>query len=328
MLTGILRVAKESIFSGFNNSDAHTLLDNPFSKHFGFTWDEVNRILSDISQEHRSKAVREWYNGYRIGDHTMYNPWSIMKVAAYPESELQPYWVNTSDNQLIKSLITRQNAMPKADLEALLQGKSVQKRLETDIVLGKTNASNLWSMLVHSGYLTSQNTTMEDGAYQCELVIPNREVQTFFRHTIQDWSNEQTGPTGLNVVIESLLAEDMPRFAHHFSEAVRHVLSYHDTAGHLPERVCHVFLLGMLATLQKTFLVRSNRESGLGRYDLSLIPRDPSKTGYVFEFKQAEADLQKTAKDALQQIHRNDYGAELRQMGVARIRAVGVAMCG
>lgn len=328
VLTGIMRIAKESIFSGFNNSDVHTVLDNPYAQHFGFTWNEVDRILADTGQAERADQVKAWYNGYHVGDLTLFNPWSIMKMAAYPQSQLQAYWVNTSDNQLIRKLITEENAISNRELEILLSGNPVHKYLKTNVELSNLTTSSLWSMLTHSGYLTPRKTEMKDGIHYCELIIPNREVRAFFKETISEWSNEQTGKSSLNPVVEAILKDDMPRFSHYFTEAVVHALSYHDTAGNTPERVYHVFLLGMLVTLDEHYQIRSNRESGFGRYDIQLIPRDLGKTGYVFEFKQTESDPETAAQAALQQIRDNNYGADLRQAGVSAIRAVGVAMCG
>ncbi len=186
----------------------------------------------------------------------------------------------------------------------------------------------LWSMLTLSGYLTSRKTVIDQGVHHCDLAIPNREVRTFFQRTVQAWVKKQTGSEGLNPMLQALLQENMPQFIQLFEESVRQALSYHDTAGHTPERVYHVFFLGILIALQDRFLIRSNRESGLGRYDIVLVPRNTQHTGYIFEFKQAETQLQKAAQEAVNQIKSLDYAAELRQAGVAKTLAIGVAMDG
>ncbi len=331
VLTGIMRIAKESIFSGFNNPRACTILDNEFSQYFGFTQAELDQILTDFQLENRANEVRTWYNGYQFGPHTIFNPWSIMQyvtAAQRPDAQAEPYWVNTSDNQLIRNLITEQDALSKADLETLLRGETIHKELETNVVLSNINTDSLWSMLTQSGYLTSRKTIVSQGIHHCDLAIPNLEVRTFFSRTVQAWVKKHAGSGGLKPMLDALLEEDIPQFAFHFSEAVRQTLSYYDTAGNAPERVYHVFLLGMLITLQNRYQVRSNRESGLGRYDILLTPHDPHDPGFVFEFKQTETNPEEAAQKALKQIQAKDYGAVLRQAGVTKARAIGVALCG
>ena len=328
VLTGILRIAKESIFSGFNNPDVLTLLDEPFSEHFGFTETEVTKILEDVGMTNREAEVRKWYNGYRFGSHTIYNPWSIMKMAAHPHVPLQPHWVNTSDNMLIRKLIKDENVMARRDLETLLSGEVLVKDISSSIVLGAINERALWSMLTFSGYLKVLNMNVIAQRIICELTIPNLEVSSFYDETVRDWIDEKVGNKGLAPLLNALLTENIDLFSAIFSEIVVQMLSFHDTAGSEPERVYHTFMLGMLAHLRGSYEVSSNRESGLGRYDVSLIPEDSTKPAFLFEFKAGGEVPKQSAKDALEQIILKDYAATARSRGVSRIHALGVAVSG
>ncbi|MDJ0841743.1 MAG: AAA family ATPase [Acidobacteriota bacterium] len=329
VVTGILRIAKESIFSGFNNPDIHTILDEPYARHFGFTEEEVSNFLARRGLTDREAEIRSWYNGYRFGGHTVYNPWSIMKMAADPGAPLRSYWVNTSDNQLIQSLITKERAVLPEDLEILLRGDVLPKELDVNIVLNKMTSKSIWSMLTFSGYLKPETLTVDEGRYKCDLAVPNKEVRLFFEETVRNWIDEQAGPKGLSPLIQALLAEDMERLAAHFAEVVKSVLSYHDTAGSEPERVYHAFMLGLLVDLSGQYRIMSNRESGYGRYDINMIPKDQNRTGFVLEFKRVkERPAEETADEALAQIKERDYAAELRSAGVTRARAIGIAVDG
>ena len=328
VLTGIMRIAKESIFSGLNNLKVHTLLDVPFSSHFGFTEPEVFDILTFTGQDHRSEEVKTWYNGYQIGSHTMYNPWSIMNVADAPESPLESHWVNTSDNRLIRDLVVNDRAMADDAFPTLLRGETIEMEIETNIVLEDIPDQALWSMMLFSGYLTALSIDRQTGYPVCTLAIPNREVRFFFEKTVRHWLVKQTGKSKLKPMLAALLEGNFDFFAHHFAQAVRHTLSYHDTGGDEPERVYHVFLLGMLMDLKQTYHIRSNRESGYGRYDIMIIPKEPGHPGFVFEFKQCNGDPQIMAKEALDQIRQRDYVAELQAAGATPCHAIGVACSG
>ncbi|MDJ0837862.1 MAG: AAA family ATPase [Acidobacteriota bacterium] len=329
VVTGILRVSKESIFSGFNNADVQTILDNSYARYFGFTEDEVSAFLARRGLADREEEVRTWYNGYRFGGQIIYNPWSIMKMAANPEAPLQPYWVNTSDNRLIQSLITDERAVRREDLEKLLRGELLAKVLDVDIVMNKMTAKAVWSMLTLSGYLKTETLVIDEGRFKSELTIPNKEVRLFYEESVRTWVDEQSGPQGFSPLIEALLAQDMDRLAVIFAEVVKSVLSYHDTAGNEPERVYHAFMLGLLVALRGRYRVVSNRESGFGRYDIIMIPEDERHTGIVFEFKRVEEKPPKeTAKEALQQIIEREYAVELQAAGIQSIRAVGIAVDG
>jgi len=332
VLTGILRIAKESIFSGFNNPRVRTILDEEFSRHFGFTEPEISHILTYYDLEDRQGELRRWYNGYQFGSHTIYNPWSIMQYltdAKLAGSRAEAYWVNTSDNRLIYDLVVGENAIQQEELEALLRGETVHKEIETNIVMEGMTSDTVWSLLTLSGYLKPRTLKMEGGRYLCDLAIPNLEVRSFYDKTIRDWLKHQTGANGLKPLLTALLAQNMDALAKHFSDMVKGVLSFHDTAGNEPERVYHAFLLGLLVDLRGSYQVLSNRESGFGRYDIIMIPEDTDQPGFVFEFKRIKQQTpEATAALALQQIIERDYATDLREAGVQTIRAIGVAVDG
>ncbi|MDJ0838717.1 MAG: AAA family ATPase [Acidobacteriota bacterium] len=329
VMTGILRIAKESIFSGLNNLDVHTLLDEPYAQHFGFTSNEVAEVLHDAGLDDRLEEVKNWYNGYRFGSHTIYNPWSIMNLAANPGAACRPYWVNTSDNQLIHDLVTGNNAIPREALETLMQDETVEEVLETNMVLNRLNSRSIWAMLTFSGYLKPTETTIANGRFVCKLTIPNLEVRNFYEDTVTGWIEEQVGSMGLKPLTEALLAEDIPRLSDLFGNMVKGVLSYHDTGGEEPERVYHPFLLGMLIALRENYRVQSNRESGHGRYDVLVTPEDKTKTGFIFEFKTCgDKTPEEAASAALQQIQTQGYAHELWEAGLKKARAIAVAVSG
>ena len=332
VVTGILRVANESIFSGFNNPRVCTLLDEAFSHHFGFTETEMEKILADFNLQHKQAEVRDWYNGYRFGSQTIYNPWSIMQYvneAADSGKRPEAYWINTSDNHLIGDLITDQNAVQPEELKCLLAGGTVDKEIDTNIVLNRLQSKSVWSMLTLSGYLKVVSNRLDADRVLHQLAIPNREVRSFFDGTVRDWLEDRVGGRGLDPLRDALLNEDMKLFGAHLAALVKGVLSFHDTAGAEPERVYHAFVLGMLVNLRGRYRVSSNRESGFGRYDLCLTPLDPNATGFIFEFKRSdELSPADTAKAALHQIVDRQYATEMRAAGIARIRAIGVAIDG
>ena len=259
----------------------------------------------------------------------MYNPWSIMNVASEPKGKLQSHWVNTSDNELVRDLVTgTQVSQYKENLQTLLRGDTIREKLDTNIILSSLAMRSFWSLLTFSGYLTPRKVDVIDGKHHCDLALPNREVGSFFEEMILDWISEQTGAPKLQPMLTSLLSGNFDAFIHHFTQAVRHTLSYHDTGGGEPERVYHVFLLGMLIDLKHTHHIRSNRESGYGRYDIMVIPKEHGSPGFVFEFKQCDDDPRAMAREALDQIRERDYAAELQAAGATPIHAIGVACSG
>lgn len=327
VLTGILRIAKESVFSGLNNLFVSTILDEEYN-HFGLTEPEVEQLLSDYELTPHLTEVKRWYNGYRFGTAQVYNPWSLINFAS--RKKLEPYWVNTSDNALIKQLLKHQEQAVFEDLETLFEGHCIEKSLSETIVfsdLAKTSA--LWSLLFFSGYLTfeSINISAITSLKTHTLKIPNQEIKSFFRESfIEDYTNGKVEI--YSQMIEALFLGKIPTFSHLFKTLYQSSISYHDSADN--EKYYHHFMLGLLLTLGDKYVITSNRESGLGRYDIALEPIDKSHYGLIFEFKVAPANenLSEMATQALQQINDKQYDAAMKQRDVHKIIKIGMAFCG
>ena len=331
LITGVLRISRESIFTGLNNIEVHSILSSDFDQEFGFTETEMEQILTDFEVEH-SQEVKDWYNGYIFGKQIIYNPWSILSFLNRKERIFQPFWIDSSSNDLVRDLILNGPISLRESVETLLRGESISSTLPENIVLRDIAATkeNIWSLLTFSGYLKALNPRQVHTRILYDLSIPNMEVLSFYEDTIQVWLRRQIGDHRLQQLLKALLQEDIAGFEQYLAEMVQTVLSYHDTSGDEPERVYHAFVLGLLVNLGSQYQVRSNRESGYGRYDMMLIPKDPRQTGFVFEFKKVNSKYDKTPKtamkSALKQIQDKHYALELRQAGVRKILGIGVVV--
>ena len=331
VITGVLRISKESIFTGLNNIEVHSILSSDFDHEFGFTETEMEQILTDFEVEH-SQEVKDWYNGYMFGKQIIYNPWSILSFLNRKERMFQPFWIDSSSNDLVRDLILNGPISLRESVETLLRGESITSALPENIVLRDIAATeeNIWSLLTFSGYLKAIFSHQEDETAVYQLSIPNREVLIFYRQTIRIWLNKQIGDHRLQQLLKSLLREDIKSFGGYLSDMVAAILSYHDTSGSEPERVYHAFVLGLFVNLGSQYQVRSNRESGYGRYDVMLIPKDTRQTGFVFEFKKVDLEDNESSetamKSALKQIQDRHYALELRQSGVQKILGIGVVV--
>lgn len=333
VLTGILRVAKESIFSGLNNIKSFSLLSETFANRFGFTSTEMEQVLTDFDLIDRKDKATSWYNGYNIGGQLIYNPWSIISLVS-SGGRLESHWVNTSSNDLIKQLLLWDKILASGDLAQLLQGKSIQRKISESITLREIQPDDVWSLLFYSGYLTTVDLSdASKGVY--ELRIPNLEVRHFFEDTVTRW----LGPAQhWDVILDALQREDMAAFERHLADYVLKVISYHDLSGPTgskrrtgtSEALYHMMFLGMLISKQGHYEISSNRESGEGRYDLVLLPKQHQDAGYIFEFKQTTpAGLKAAAERALEQIRDPHYDASLfLPSGMQRIIQVGIAFSG
>ncbi|MGK5091445.1 AAA family ATPase [Deltaproteobacteria bacterium TL4] len=333
VMTGILRIAKESIFSGLNNLGVYSLIRQEFSDFFGFTQSEVNTIIKNFSIEN-GEGLKNWYNGYRFGEKIIYNPWSILGFLDSLDREFRAHWVNTSANELIRDLITRSDSSLQQDVETLLAGGTVLCPLDDNIALRDIaqNHRTIWNFLVFSGYLKPIKSWMEGTHWMYELAIPNLEVRSFYEDTIHNWISQQVGSNAIQDLLHSLVQEDIRTFGKQLRDIIVSTLSFHDTAGKEPERVYHAFVLGMLTHLSNTHQVKSNRESGYGRYDVLLFPKNRFQTGFVLEFKKIdyddEKDHQETMQSALTQIREKEYAVELRNAGVNKALGIGIVVDG
>ena len=333
MFTGILRVAKESIFSGLNNLEVCSILSNLYADKFGLTESEVDQIIAEYSIDNKNNNIKKWYNGYKIGNQTIYNPWSIINMTKQ-HGAIQPYWINTSNNDLIKELFFKGDFNLKNDIEALLSRVEIKKTIQESISFQEVFSGDdiLWSFMLFSGYLTYSNCVFEDGLQYCNLKIPNIEVYSFFKQIVLKWLKREIDFASYQRMLKSLLSGDISTFKMIFYDFVIKSLSYFDVSGNEPEKFYHALVLGMLVSLQETHQIKSNRESGYGRYDVMIIPKDHNKAGVIIEFKKTNIyeneTLEKAADNALAQIEEKKYEQELLDLGIKNIIKLAIVFQG
>ncbi len=332
VLTGILRIAKESIFSGLNNLRVCTLTSDFYADAFGFVERDIEEMLRYFEFSYKHVEIRRWYNGYQAGAHKVYNPWSIINLLDQ-NGKIQAYWINTSDNALIKELLKASTPEMKMELEILMAGGSITQEVQENIILPDVHKSDaaLWNFLLFCGYLTFENYHQEGRTWVAQLKIPNEEVAVSYETTFKNWFSEPENRDYTNI-LESITTGNAEKFQDCFPKLTRTTLSTFDVRGDEPENFYHALVLGMLASLSKTHVVRSNRESGYGRYDVMLIPKDRAKMGIIIEFKRASKrtneSLEAAAQKALTQIEEKKYETELRALGITAIMKIGIAFAG
>ncbi len=330
VLTGILRVSKEGLFSDLNNIKVYSILSARYGEYFGFTDTEVDHLCEMADLTHQREAVREWYNGYRFGEFNIYNPWSIINFLT--DHRFEPYWVNTGSSAMIEKLIAKASGDLKADFEVLIQGGTIIKSIDERIVLPDLNSNTedaIWSFLLSSGYLKVIHQELTNQAPICHIQIPNKEIQGIYQSYFMAWLKKYS-PKQNQLMLESLISGDIPLFEEFLTDYVENSLSYFDTQGTHPEKFYHALVLGMLVFLQDSHQILSNRESGYGRYDIMIIPKDLSKLGIIIEFKSVKKEelLAKAAEDALAQIHQKNYQAELHNRGIQHILKLAIVFYG
>ena len=319
MLTGITRISKESFFSDMNNLRVCSMTSPEYDYAFGFTEKEVFDAM-DAQKLTNKDAVRDWYNGFSIGRRTdIYNPGSIVNFLR--EKELQPYWVHSSSNKMINDFFKRGDKSLKYDLEDLINGKHIFTHMNEETPFGQIYEDNsaLWSLLFASGYMKIVSTSGNSWDKEYELTVTNKEVYYMLLEFIKGWFS--TTNNGYSDFITAMLSNDVEYMNVYLSRICSHVFSYYDISGDEPERFYHGFVLGMLVDLEDRFIITSNRESGLGRYDVVLEPRNcENNPAIIMEFKvhrpRTEADLISTAQNALRQIEEKDYEAQLISNGI------------
>ena len=334
VITGILRVSKESIFSGLNNISVFSLLDRPMCASFGFTQEETDSVLDDYALGDHKEEVKQWYNGYLFAGITIYNPWSVLNYIMY-DGVLAPYWVNTGSDVLLRHLLADGPSQIRDGVEALIQGEPIRSVINDKLAFPDllAVARNIWSFMLFSGYLKASDPVMlPNRLYEYKLEVPNLEISTVFETIIQSWINN--GPVKndrLELLLQALYENNMPIFQRVLNEFVVDTLSYYDTSGRNPEKVYQAFLLGMLAS-SGAYEVSSNRESGLGRYDILMRPRDLSKQGVIMELKvydpMFDESVEAVLESALRQIEEKQYAATLRAAGVSNILKMAITFDG
>ena len=322
VLTGVSRVAKESIFSGANNFVVYTVLDNEFANDFGITEEEMDKVIKDFDIEDKKNQIKEWYDGYKIGNvEGIYNPWSILNYLS--RKELIPYWVNTSSNDLIKMTLKNSTTV-KEKIERLLNDEAVevQINLETIIVGIEDKEENIWGLMLQTGYLKVVETVnISEGIYKVK--IPNYEIKELFKGIVRDWFRNKVIGNDLTSILKDLIELNLKEYEKKFKVLVNEMFSYMDVGKNTAENFYHAFVLGMLVGLKDTYYVNSNRESGFGRYDIMLEPKVKNGNCFIMEFKVMENMEEKTIEDTLEnakkQIEDRGYESNLRERGFTNI---------
>ena len=317
IMTGILRIAKEGIFSGLNNLKVNNIFSEKYSEYYGLTENEVVEAVKYYGMEYKMEDVREWYDGYQFGETEIYNPWSIINFL--DEKKLRPYWIGVSGNKTIYDLLGKADKKVIEDLEKLFVGETVHKAIN-EYMEYAFNASDIWELFLYSGYLTA------DGEKKGELYplrLPNKEIQTFFRKTFID--RFVGNYTQFSNIVENLKNGKIEDFAKELQDEILSSLSYFDTEK--DEKYYKIFLIGIFIILANDYIRLSERESGYGRADLVLEPKNKINPAYIFEFKAVnnEDELENYAKAGFEQIKEKEYDVELRNRGVNKIVCVGLA---
>ena len=331
ILTGVSRVAKESIFSGANNFHVYTVLDDEFSDDFGITEKEMDKIIDDFEIQDQKEEIKKWYDGYTIGNtEGIYNPWSILNYLT--DKKLIPYWVNTSSNDLIK-LILKNSATVKEKIEQLLRDEEIEVpiNLETVIVGIEKNEENIWGLLLGTGYLkVTEVVDLAHGIYKVK--IPNYEIKFLFQNIIREWFNDKVIGNNLNTILKDLITLNLEEFEEKFKQLVIEMFSFMDVGKNTAENFYHAFVLGMLVGLKDSYYVKSNRESGFGRYDIMLEPKDKNENSFVMEFKVYKEEKEKTIEDTIEnakkQIEERKYAEDLEERGYTKITKMVFAFKG
>lgn len=332
VITGILRVSKESIFSGLNNIAVFTLLDRPICSAFGFTQEETDRFLDDYSQGEHKEDVKTWYDGYLFGDEVMYNPWSVLNYIMY-NGVLAPYWVNTGSDVLLRHLLADGPSQIRDGVEALIQGYPVRSVINDKLAFPDLLAEtvNIWSFMLFSGYLKASDPVLtSEDLLEYTLQVPNREVRTVFFTIIRSWINK--GPVKndrLERMLQALRIGDIEYFEELLNDFLINSLSYYDTSGRDPEKVYQAFMLGLLAGMSD-YEVSSNREAGFGRYDIMLRPKNGQGQAIIMELKRLrpKETVEQALASALQQIENKQYAATLCAAGFADILKMAITFDG
>ncbi|CAL7870765.1 9-O-acetyl-N-acetylneuraminate esterase [Fusobacterium necrophorum subsp. funduliforme] len=322
IMTGILRVAKEGIFSGLNNLAVYSILDEKYSSSFGLTETEVEKALEYYELEYNMEKVKEWYDGYLFGNTEIYNPWSILNYIS--NQKLEAYWVNTSNNFLVYDVLEKANMDIFEELQAVFQGKEIQKTLDYSFSFQELkNPQEIWQLLVHSGYLKTEKNM---GDHKYLLKIPNQEIHHFFEKSFLN--RFLGGVDHFHTMLSALKQGEIAIFEKKLQDILLSHVSYYDVGQE--EKYYHNLVLGMILSLSKEYEIHSNVESGYGRYDIALEPRERTKAGFVLECKLAksEEELERKAQEALQQIEEKQYEVALKERGISKLIKLGLAFCG
>ena len=319
IMTGIIRVIKAGIFSDLNNLSVYSILNDFYSNFFGFTQNEVENTLKYFNIENEIPEIKSWYDGYKFGNSNVYNPWSILKFLQL--KKLIPYWIDTSDNFLINQILKNVNSDTMETLQKLFSGESVEENIngnsDLSVLLGD---EEVWELLLFSGYLTIDEKIGEDYENVYTLRLPNREVKEFFK---QKFIDINFGESLFRNTMESLKKNKIEDFEKYLQNILLKSTNYNDTKN---EDFYHELILGMILFLDRDYYINSNKESGLGRYDVIIEPKNKNNRGFILEFKvvKDEENLDKVSKNAIKQIIDEKYDTQLKERGIKDITLVGI----
>lgn len=330
VLTGCLRVSRESIFTGLNNLKTYSITKNKFSQYFGFTQEEMKEILQTFSLEQYAGTIAKWYDGYRFGLTEIYNPWSVLNcIDSYLQNDMvacEPYWSNTSSNRIVKRLIEESNERTKSMVEELINGTPIHTQIFEDVTYGTidVNQDCIWSFLLFTGYLKIISCeTIGDETYY-DMVIPNVEIKSIYKNTIRSWFIDHINRDSRTDILESVIHADAEKLEDLLCTWLTNTISCFDEQ----ENYYHGFVTGLVSGFNG-YMVVSNRESGNGRFDLVVKQRSRWHHAAILEFKVVEKynQMTKACEDALKQIEEKDYEASLRDEQYENIAKLGICFC-
>lgn len=328
VITGCLRISKESIFTGLNNLDIISVLNGNYAEFFGFTVAETGRMLEDFGIPQKKQEVQEWYDGYLFGETEVYNPWSVINyvkaVAGGAYIWPKAYWANTSSNDIVKNLVERADSTVRQELETLIAGGTIEKPVHEDVTYGEIYKSqeNLWNFLFFTGYLKKVKERFEVDTTFLTMAIPNTEVRYIYKNTVMDWFNSRIRQKDFSGFYQALLKQDTEEIERELSVNLMETVSFYD----YKEDYYHGYTAGLLKFMDG-YLVKSNRESGLGRSDILLLSPAYEGIAVIIEVKVSDtyAGLETAAEEALEQINDRRYDAELRLEGYHTFHKYGFA---
>ena len=330
IITGCLRISRESIFTGLNNLNIISILNNRYAEYFGFTAEEVEELCDYYNIQEKYETAKKWYNGYTFGHKNVYNPWSVVKYIydVLGDSHVFPtsYWANTSSNSIVKSLIERADDITKGEIEALIEGKTIEKPVHEDITYDDVydNLDNLWNFMFFTGYFKKISERMDENTQEkfVELAIPNLEVKYIFRTKILKWFNEKIKSEDLSILYTSIINGEVDVFQKEVNRLLKKTIRFNDAY----ENFYHGFMIGLLSHMDG-YIVKSNRETGDGRCDIYIKPLSIFDKAVIIEMKVCDKpkELFTKPQDALQQIEDKKYEYELNESGYEDIIKYGMA---
>lgn len=330
-LTGILRVAKESIFSGLNNLKVNSILDERYSEYFGFTSAEVREMAKYYGKLNKYLELRDWYDGYRFGNTEIYNPWSVI---GYFSNNCKPraYWQSTGSNDIIREVLASATPEIMERLELLMKGQSFVTHVDTSVIYPQiqSDPSSIYSFLLVAGYLKAVRCDQSIGEdYMCEVAIPNKEISYVYSKEILSQFDSIIPRSASTALQEAIFQFDTVALQNTLENFLLQAISFHDAAN---EAFYHGLVLGMCAAMDGSYRITSNRESGEGRYDIQMMPLQAGLPGVIIELKAgracSEEQLENLAQEALSQINNRRYSVEMHALGISDIIKIGVAFCG